>query len=187
MNDFKTCTHTKDDGSPCQAIALRGKSYCYFHRRYYESTALPGDKNYQPPFLESNHSIILATTDLYRAFLSRKMGIKEVALGMQLLRLAAKAIADIEKAERQRNKEAAGAPASASSAEAGVVRAAAALKPVVDSTAETIGDRSSVAPASAISSIDHQPSPITNADRPSKSRYYDPEGCLSHLTRATGN
>ena len=168
MNDIQTCTHTKDDGSPCQAIVLRGKNYCYFHRRYYESTTLPGDKNYQPPLLESNHSLILAATDLYRAFLARKMDRKEVTLALNLLRLAAKAIADIERAAREEKLVAARRQVMEST-----------YPKVMDSTRPPDMEATRPRPAGPTS----EPTPA--ADRAPKSRYYDPEGCLAHLTSGT--
>ncbi|HVZ19314.1 MAG TPA: hypothetical protein VG897_19500, partial [Terriglobales bacterium] len=70
MNEIPTCTHIKDDGSPCNAIPVHNTPYCYFHRKFYQPPALPGDKNYQAPLLESHQSIQLAVTHLYQAFLS---------------------------------------------------------------------------------------------------------------------
>ena len=30
---FRTCDHLKEDGTPCDSPALRGKRLCYYHRR----------------------------------------------------------------------------------------------------------------------------------------------------------
>ncbi len=73
MSELKLCSHTKHDGTPCQAIAVTNSPYCYFHRSYYKAPALPGDPKYAAPLLESHHSIQLALTDLYQSFLTRKI------------------------------------------------------------------------------------------------------------------
>ena len=86
------CSHVKDNGELCGAAALLNQPFCYFHRRYYQAPALPGDKNYQAPLLESNHSIQLALTQLYQSFLTHKLDFKEATFGLQVLRLAAKTV-----------------------------------------------------------------------------------------------
>ena len=113
MKDIPTCTHIKDDGSPCSAIPVKGTPYCYFHRKYHNPPALPGDKNYVAPLLESHHAIELALTQLYQAFLAKKIDMKEAQFGLQVLRLASKTIAAVEKADR----EAAGAKKTNNAAE----------------------------------------------------------------------
>src|ERR1700759_4037854 len=101
MSDCKTCNHTMDNGQPCGAAAVRNTPYCYFHRKYYQPPALPGEKNYQAPLLESHESIQLALTQLYQSFLSRKIDMKEANFSLQILRLASKTIAAIEKSKKQ--------------------------------------------------------------------------------------
>ncbi len=105
MKEILTCTHIKDDGSPCQAIPVHNTPYCYFHRKYYNPPALPGDTNYQVPLLESHQSIQLAVTHLYQAFLSKKIDLKEATFGLQMLRLASKTITAIEKQNIKEMKE----------------------------------------------------------------------------------
>jgi len=98
---LKLCAHTKHDGTPCQAIALTDSNYCYFHRCYYKAPALPGDRTYKAPLLESHHSVQIAVTDLYQSFLEGKIGYKEARFALQLLRLASKTITEIERNARQ--------------------------------------------------------------------------------------
>ena len=105
MPDIRTCTHIKDDGSPCQAIPVHNTPYCYFHRKYYHPAALPGDAKYQVPLLESHQSIQLALTQLYQAFLSKKIDLKEAQFGLQVLRLAAKAITEAQKSNKMEEAE----------------------------------------------------------------------------------
>ncbi len=105
MNQIASCEHVKDDGSPCNAIPVKNTPYCYFHRKYYQPAALPGDKNYQAPLLESHASIEIALTHLYQSFLAKKIDMKEAQFGLQILRLASKTIAAIERNKKQELKE----------------------------------------------------------------------------------
>ena len=105
MNEIPKCAHVHDDGQPCQAIPVKGTPYCYFHRKYYNPPALPGDKNYVAPLLESHHAIELALTHLYQAFVAKKIDRKEASFGLQLLRLASKTISAIEKQKREERME----------------------------------------------------------------------------------
>ncbi len=104
MNQIPKCTHIHDDGQPCQAIPVKNTPYCYFHRKYYQPPALPGDKNYQAPLLESHASIEIALTHLYQAFLAKKIDMKEAQFGLQILRLASKTISAVEKAKKEEKK-----------------------------------------------------------------------------------
>ncbi len=105
MNKFPACAHIKDDGQGCNAIAVKGTPYCYFHRKYYQPAALPGEKNYQAPLLESHASIQIALTQLYQAFLAKKIDMKEAQFGLRILQLASKTITAMEKAERQEKQQ----------------------------------------------------------------------------------
>jgi len=105
MANIQRCDHTKDDGQPCNAIPVKNTPYCYFHRKFYNPPALPGDKNYEVPLLETHASIQIALTHLYQAFLARKIDMKEANFGLQILRLASKTISAIEKTNKQEIKE----------------------------------------------------------------------------------
>jgi len=102
MKQIPACTHIKDDGQPCNAIPVKDTPYCYFHRKYYNPPALPGDKNYQAPLLESHASIQIALTHLYQAFLTKKIDMKETQFGLRILQLASKTIMAMEKAAKQK-------------------------------------------------------------------------------------
>ena len=106
MTEVKTCSHTKDDGSPCGAAAVRNTPYCYFHRKYYQPPALPGERNYQAPLLESNEAIELAATQLFQSLVTGTMEQKQVALALNILRLAEKAISNIERSRKEEAKAA---------------------------------------------------------------------------------
>ncbi len=105
MNHIPTCAHIKDDGQGCNAIPVKGTPYCYFHRKYYQPAALPGEKNYQAPLLETHASIQIALTQLYQAFMAKKIEMKEAQFGLRILQLASKTILAMEKAARQAAKE----------------------------------------------------------------------------------
>ena len=99
------CSHIKDDGQPCNALPVKGSSYCYFHRQYHQPTALPGDRNYQPPLFESHASIQIAVTHLYQAFAAKKIDLREANFLLHILRLASKTILAIEKAHKEEKKQ----------------------------------------------------------------------------------
>jgi len=54
--------------------------------------ALPCDKTYRAPLLESSHALQLALTQLYQSFLSRKIDLKESTFALRVLHLAAKTV-----------------------------------------------------------------------------------------------
>jgi len=87
MADIRTCAHTKDDGSPCEAIPVKNTQYCYFHRKFYQPAALPGERSYQSPLLESNEAITLAATHLYQSFLTGRIPLREAQFALNILRL----------------------------------------------------------------------------------------------------
>ena len=99
------CTHVKDDGTACNALPVKGSSYCYFHRQYHQPSALPGDRNYQPPLFESHASIQIAVTHLYQAFAAKKIDMREANFLLHILRLASKTILAIEKAHKEEKKQ----------------------------------------------------------------------------------
>jgi len=155
MANIRNCEHTKDDGSPCGAVPVHNSPYCYFHRKFYNPPALPGEPNYVAPLLESHESIQLAATHLYQSFLSRKMDSKQVALALNILKLAAKSIATVEKARKRAEKEPPAEPQATAPAPDPKVWERAS-KPVQ-------AERSSVA---------------TTAVPPPQPRIYDPYGCM---------
>ena len=179
------CTHIKDDGQPCGAIAVKGTPHCYFHRRFFAAPALPGESQYLPPLLETHHSIQLALTDLYQAFLTRKIDLREARFSLQILRLASRTICAIEKSQAQSPRTPVQlVPADKPLPNAPVTNkppaeAAATRQPTPD-PAPTAKKR--VMPA-APPSTQPQPKAVSKPPQPAYKgeRIVDPYGCLAHL------
>ena len=161
------CHHTLDNGLPCRAAAIRNKPYCYFHRHYYTPAPLPGEENYRAPLLESHHSIQIALTQLYQAFLSRKLDLKEANFALQVLRLAAKTVKATSELPVANDPQ----------------DAQASLAKDFEKFAEELG--TDTMPESTCAGPDTLPStgPATDTASDPKRGVYDPYGCLAHLTR----
>ena len=92
---IKTCEHTKIDGQPCGAPALRDRDYCHFHERFYDLNEMPGAADYEPPVLEDALSVQLFITQITKAQLCGSISpfeagnlLKLARAAMQNLRLA---------------------------------------------------------------------------------------------------
>ena len=165
MSQLKLCAHTKTDGTPCQAIPVHDSPYCYFHRSYYKAPALPGQRNYRVPLLESHQAVQLAVTDLYQSFLSGTIGFKEAKFALQILRLASKTITEIERNAKAADRE-----------RAGVVACAMPSSPVPEAK------NAAVAPDLKPQAPKATPNPFVNAKPAYKGeRYVDPYGCLAPM------
>ena|SRR5579884_2800680 len=105
MSDSKLCTHIHDNGQPCEAFRVHDTPYCYFHRKYYQPPALPGERSYQAPLLESHESITLAATHLYQSFLTGRIPLREAQFALNILRLASKTVTAIEKKKKEEQKQ----------------------------------------------------------------------------------
>jgi len=168
MADIRTCAHTKDDGSPCEAIPVKNTQYCYFHRKFYQPAALPGERSYQSPLLESNEAITLAATHLYQSFLTGRIPLREAQFALNILRLASKTVAAIERKKREEAKEErSGAPKKAASG----------------SGAGAPPDGQECPPHTEKSSHTETRKPLQTASAPAYKgeRIVDPYGCLAHL------
>ena len=61
------CHHIMDSGRRCETPPLKGKPFCYYHRRLHADFILPGHPEYMPPVLDSRHSIQIAVNDIFLA------------------------------------------------------------------------------------------------------------------------
>lgn len=94
-SNYKVCEHIKDDGVRCGSPALRGKEFCYYHFRIYETPFLPGEQDYRPPVLDSQHGIQLMLNHALHAYMLRTINHREMANIIQALRLATKLERDV--------------------------------------------------------------------------------------------
>lgn len=165
MAGIRSCSHIKDDGSPCEAIPVHNSPYCYFHRKYYQPEALPGEPKYIAPLLESHEAILLAVTQLYQAFLSRKLDMKEANFSLQILRLASKTVTAIAKVTK--DKEGLGTPADLDRPEP--------KKTIAVTTPNPAPTADSKYYQALKQDLDRKP--------PKGESIYDPYGCLAHLKK----
>jgi len=171
MNDLKLCSHTHDDGRPCQAIAVHQSPFCYFHRKLHQPSALPGDRHYQPPFFDSHASLQIAATHLYQAFLAGKLDLKSVTVMLNLLRLASKELTAAERQRRQEERE---------------QKQAARQQPIAERKLKVDKPESHV--GQAVLPVGPSEAPLAGKlPQPAAykgERIVDPYGCLAHLKEA---
>jgi hypothetical protein len=77
----RQCEHIRDTGLRCGSPAMRGRDFCYYHRRLHDITVLPGDSTYLLPALETEQAVQLAVTHILRALMKGKID-RPTALAM---------------------------------------------------------------------------------------------------------
>jgi len=77
---YMECRHIKTSGSKCEAPALRGKAYCYYHMRIHQALhACKADPQPSPdveinvPAVEDTHSIQLAITEILKGLGAKRV------------------------------------------------------------------------------------------------------------------
>jgi hypothetical protein len=83
MTNIPRCHHIKTDGRRCGSPSLKSKRYCYFHYEVNRAVA-----HLDIPPLEDGDSIQLALTDLARALVEERIGLKPAALLAYILQTA---------------------------------------------------------------------------------------------------
>ncbi|HEU5450811.1 MAG TPA: hypothetical protein VFU76_02445, partial [Terriglobales bacterium] len=84
LDNSPRCRHTKADGSPCKAPALRNHDYCHFHLELY-TPAHP----IMMPVIEDAHSLQVALQIVLRAVLQGTIDRKTGATVLYGLQIAA--------------------------------------------------------------------------------------------------
>ena len=84
------CRHIKPNGSRCQAPALQGMPYCYFHNRLHRSQKVVAreDESVELPLLEDRSSIQLALSRVLSALGSAKLDTRRAGLFLYGLQIA---------------------------------------------------------------------------------------------------
>ena len=88
---FLECRHIKPNGLKCEAMALRGKAYCYFHMRLHERKTRPAPKSDEPlklPVLEDRTAIQMALAEILDAFASSRLDKGDASLYLYALQIA---------------------------------------------------------------------------------------------------
>lgn len=104
-SEIPTCTHIKLDGNRCGSPAQRGRPFCYFHRRYYDGTAIRPDR-FIPvrdfPLLRNSLDVRTSITSLVRYMNQGRLTLEEARTVMHGLNLAASLCRDKKKTKRRR-------------------------------------------------------------------------------------
>ncbi len=85
------CRHIMPNGSNCEAPALRGKPYCYFHTRLHRFTAQPPIgvmDDFRLPVLEDRSAIQIALAQVLDALCSSRIDIRRAGLFLYALQIA---------------------------------------------------------------------------------------------------
>lgn len=88
MSSVKLCMHTKVNGKRCRGVALRGKSYCRFHDRYYERRSVT-EPDYEPPVFEDSRSLLMGIHELVRSRIKGKIDNRDLTSCMYAYQVAA--------------------------------------------------------------------------------------------------
>jgi hypothetical protein len=88
---YKTCRHIKTNGLPCEAPALKGVEFCYFHSKTHTIGAEPYAKfgPIQLPTPEDPASIQLSVARISNAILTGKLDLKKATALFYGLQIAA--------------------------------------------------------------------------------------------------
>jgi len=96
---YMECRHIKNSGCKCQAPALRGKSYCYYHMRLHRIIrARKADPEPSPdveidiPAVEDTHSIRFALTEILRGLGAKRIDPRRAGRMLYGLQIAAKMV-----------------------------------------------------------------------------------------------
>ncbi len=87
---FQECRHIKASGTKCEAPALKGEQFCYFHSRSRAHAKRPVDyfQALQIPLLEDRSAIQHALTEVARAIANHSLDTKRAGLLLYSLQIA---------------------------------------------------------------------------------------------------
>ena len=180
MSDTNLCSHIHDNGQPCAAFRVQNTPYCYFHRKYYQPAALPGERNYQAPLLESHQSITLASTHLLQSFLTGRVALREAQFALNILRLASRSITAIERANKEKEQkqqdQGDGRRSPSTGSKSMVEQQPTAATAAVQACAKA-------APTATKAVTDNPKPPQSAAPAYKGDRYFDPCGCLAPMMK----
>src|SRR5512135_3327970 len=95
LDNSPRCRHTKLNGEPCKAPALRNLDYCHFHL-YAHSP-----RDYRLPFVEDAHSLNFAVMQVLRALTDGAMDRKTAATVLYGLQIAASNLKRLHDEQRE--------------------------------------------------------------------------------------
>ena len=91
MPNPKSCTHIKVTGVRCQAPALRGEQFCYFHQHAHRGVRRPAHSRLHPmALIESQESIQASLMEVINGLLRNTLDAKRAELILRALHIAVK-------------------------------------------------------------------------------------------------
>ena len=91
MPNPKSCTHIKVTGVRCQAPALRGEQFCYFHQHAHRGVRRPAHLRLHPiALIESQESIQASLMEVINGLIRNTLDVKRAELIIRALHIAVK-------------------------------------------------------------------------------------------------
>src|SRR6185369_2802080 len=107
QSETPTCTHIKTDGIRCGSPAMRGRPFCYFHRRYYDGTAIRPDR-FVPardfPLLRNSRDVRTSITTVVRYMHEGRITPEQARPMVHCLNIAASLCPDKKKRKKKRRR-----------------------------------------------------------------------------------
>lgn len=98
-----TCTHIKVNGIACNAPALRGEQFCYFHQRMHRTVRRPNSRVHHVALLESPEAIQASIMEVVNCLIRDSIELRRADLILRALYIAVRnsrnARFDIQKSE----------------------------------------------------------------------------------------
>ena len=204
--EIPQCEHIMDTGFRCGSPALKGKPFCYHHNDVHAKRLKLGNKGYKFRPLESSQSITMQVAEIAQAAHDGTIKLELARLLLYSVQLVSPHVSRC--GGWSGNMETELTPAMAAlrndpcradtpvreirvdttTADACHPERGCTAEPKdpipaqIGNTASTLSGHQPPANACVTPSINNNQSPITNSDK-KRPRYYDPEGCLSFLTK----
>ena len=91
MPNPKSCTHIKVTGVRCQAPALRGEQFCYFHQHAHRGVRRPAHSRLHPiALIESEEAIQASLMEVINGLIRNTLDVKRAELIIRALHIAVK-------------------------------------------------------------------------------------------------
>ena len=91
MPNPKSCTHIKVTGVRCEAPALRGEQFCYFHQHAHRGVRRPAHSRLHPiALIESEEAIQASLMEVINGLIRNTLDVKRAELIIRALHIAVK-------------------------------------------------------------------------------------------------
>ena len=86
------CEHIHGDGARCLSPAMHRRSFCYMHWRLREHKLTVPEPEFQLPTIDSEASIVLASTQIASAVLAGKLDTRKARVVLACLKMAVESL-----------------------------------------------------------------------------------------------